>query len=588
MRSLFKHLKISLMAAIIMLITPLVIAIIVSVFYMGTQEYRIYEQADDMYYDTLYTINSNLVNADRDFYQAMIAATQCYDLRSLYKDLPEDELQGYLSQKIAEYDENKEQALERVDMAIAIAKENANIHTGTIVEGNTKTFADYAQEFERDYAEWESTFDVSNNTGDWSGFNISFETARAALAGMTDIVEVWAESQKSAMEQQILQKIIVLCVVIGVIIVFLIILANTTAKSLSKGIKRVSAAVGMMADGDFATPIEDDSPIKEFRDIADATENMRGRLQDVLLQVKENALSVNNGAEETKINIEDSQKMTLDINHAVADIANGATEMANDVQSASEVTVSIGNSVDAVLESANSNMERGRTVYAESERVQGQLDDLKNAGKNTQIKVDRINDSVHETSAVVKQISSSAETIITIASQTNLLALNASIEAARAGEAGRGFAVVADNIKGLAEESDEAANEITDMLKKIADLSEQNKNLTEDIKDATETEAEALQSMSESFEAMLVLLRETEDGNRQILGQVEVLNNDKNTILDSVESLSSVSQQNAAATEETSASLTMLDENMDHVVSQANSLKDIADKLQENISIFKV
>lgn len=128
----------------------------------------------------------------------------------------------------------------------------------------------------------------------------------------------------------------------------------------------------------------------------------------------------------------------------------------------------------------------------------------------------------------------------------------------------------------------------TDMLKKIADLSEQNKNLTEDIKDATETEEEALQSMSESFENMLVLLHETEEGNRQILSQVEVLNNDKNTILDSVESLSSVSQQNAAATEETSASLTMLDENMDHVVSQANSLKDIADRLQENISIFKV
>ena len=219
-----------------------------------------------------------------------------------------------------------------------------------------------------------------------------------------------------------------------------------------------------MADGDFVTPIVDSSPVKEFRDIAQATEDMRGRLQGVLLEVKEGALAVNNGAEETKINIEDSQKMTLDINHAVSDIANGATEMANDVQSASEVTVSIGNSVDAVLESANSNMERGRTVYAESERVQGQLDDLKTVGRNTQIKVDQINDSVHETSAVV-----------------------------------------ADNIKGLAEESDEAANEITDMLKKIADLSDQNKNLTEEIKDATETEEEALQSMSASFENMLML-----------------------------------------------------------------------------------
>lgn len=588
MKNLFKHLKLSLMAAIIMLLTPLVIITIVSVFYMGSQEYRIYAEADDIYFDTLYAINSDLVNADRDFYQAMIAATQCYDLRSLYKDLPEDELQGYLDVKLAEYEENKEQALERVDTAIAIAEENADIYTGTVIEGDTMNFADYAEAFEVGYAEWVNTYDLASDTGDWDGFNRTFETARAALAGMSDIVEKWAIEEKTTMEEEILQKIIVLCVAMGVIIILLIILAASTAKSLSKGIKRVSAVVGMMADGDFVTPIVDNSPVKEFRDIAQATENMRERLQEALLQVKENALSVNNGAEETKINIEDSQKMTLDINHAVSDIANGATEMANDVQSASEVTVSIGNSVDAVLESANGNMEKGRTVYAASERAQGQLDDLKIAGKNTQIKVEQINDSVHETSAVVKQISSSAETIIAIASQTNLLALNASIEAARAGEAGRGFAVVADNIKGLAEESDEAANEITDMLKKIADLSEQNKNLTEEIKEATETEEEALQSMGESFENMLVLLQETEEGNRQILSQVEVLNNDKNTILDSVESLSSVSQQNAAATEETSASLTMLDENMDHVVSQANSLKDIADKLQENISIFKV
>lgn len=479
MKKLFKNANLSLMAAMIMLITPLVIISIVSTIYLGTQEYQVYEQATDIYFDTMYTINSNLVNVDRDFYQAMMAATQCYDLQNLYNGLSEDELQGYLAQKVA----------------------------------------DYAGEF---------------------------ETARAALSGMFDIVETWAENQKITLEQQIIHKISILVIATTVIIVGLIILALATAKSLSDGIKRVSGAVGVLAEGDFVTPIGLDSPIKEFRNIAAATEDMRGRLQDVLLQVKENALSVNNGAEETRMNIEDSQRMTTDISHAVSEIANGATAMASDVQSASDVTINIGDSVEAVLESVN------------------------------------------ETSMVVTQISSSAETIIAIASQTNLLALNASIEAARAGEAGKGFAVVADNIKNLAEESNLAANEITDMLKKITELSEQNKNLTEDIKDATETEAEALQSMSESFGSMLVLLRETEEGNRQILNLVEALNDDKNTIMSSVESLSAVSQQNAASTEETSASLTMLDTNMEQVVSQARNLTGIADRLQENISIFKV
>ena len=86
-------------------------------------------------------------------------------------------------------------------------------------------------------------------------------------------------------------------------------------------------------------------------------------------------------------------------------------------------------------------------------------------------------------------------------------------------------------------------------------------------------EADALNNMSASFEEMIAMLSETETGNKQILSLVETLDGNKNSILDSVESLSSVSEETAASTQETSASLSMIDTNMGDVVNQAENLK---------------
>lgn len=67
-----------------------------------------------------------------------------------------------------------------------------------------------------------------------------------------------------------------------------------------------------------------------------------------------------------------------------------------------------------------------------------------------------------DVNAVIQKVSS----ITQIAEQTNLLALNASIEAARAGEAGKGFSVVASEVRKLAEDTNEFANDIVQSLER--------------------------------------------------------------------------------------------------------------------------
>ncbi len=586
MKKLFGKTNMSFMIALQMLVLPVVICLVISVIIIGKEMNSTYNDAESLYFDTLYQINNKLVNADRDFYQAMNAAQQYMSISQSNGSLPEETMQALYKERSEVYDENLGQTLERVDGATEIAKTVPELYTGTVLDG--KTYEDCINEFHDIYNEWLGTYNFKTNEGDITAFNERFETARGAISDATDIVEAWSDAEEAIARKEIQSKVMTVSIIFIVVIVLLYALVIATAKSLSDGVKRVADSIDNMATGDFVTQLDVDSPVKEFKNMAQSAENMRHNLHEALKKIIQSAHSVDDSATEAKDRISDSQRATADINQAVSDLANGATAMANDVQSTSDITINIGNAVETVLEAANSNMENGRAVIDESMRVQGELGDLMSSGQNTRDKANRVSESVNETANVVAQISQAAELIISIASQTNLLALNASIEAARAGEAGKGFAVVADNIKDLAEESNSAATEITGMLKQITDLSEQNKALTEDIKSATEAEADALTSMSASFEEMLAMLRETETGNKQIVSLVQTLDSDKNSILDSVESLSSVSQENAASTEETSASLSMLDNNMENVVEQAENLKIVAEELRENVKMFTI
>jgi len=572
--------QVSMTMTLMILTVPLAIALFFSVIYFSTQLKKVEASDQNLYYDNLYTISTNLINADRDFYQAMLAGTQYIAYRE-YVD--EAAMKSY----VESFNSNKQQVLEGVEAAASLAKNDPDIWTGTTSESGSN-FSTLFTEFESAFANWEKTYDFSTGEGDVEQFATQFESTREFLSEMSDITEIWAQNEMLKQTDSISKKIITIGAVFSVIIVILVILGLYILRVIIRCLKELTEDVERISGGDFVTKIKSDSQITDFANISSAMESMRHDLRNALARIIDHAGSVNSRAEITKDSITNSQKTTTDISSAVNDLAEGATAMAQDVQSTSSITINIGSAVDSVLESANSNLEKGRRVYSESTRVKDQLEQIKIQDQKTDEIAGQVAESVNETANVVAQISSAAEGIISISSQTNLLALNASIEAARGGEAGKGFAVVADNIKNLAEESNHLAGEITGMLTTITNFSDKNKELTESIKEATTNEATALEEMSESFEEMLSLLQETEEGNKQIVELVETMNSDKEEILNSVESLSSISEENAASTQETSASLTQLDNNMEAVVEQAEDLQKIAEELTSNVKFFKV
>ncbi len=558
----------------------LTIALIASIIFSSTQMKAIEETDEEVYYEMLYTISTGLINADRDLYQAMLAATE----KLAYGDYVDDaSKQGYVD----DFNDNAQQAIDGVNAAAALAMNNDYLFN-TLTGESGKSFSQLSSEFVTQYKAWLASYNVSTGEGDVAAFDSNFKASRECISEMSDIVEVWAEHEKEYNMEATSKKIMVSSIIFTVIAVVLLAVTCFVIMMILKILKKMTADVERMSEGDFVTKIKSDGLIVEFNNISESLEKMRHELRNALVKVIDHADSVHTKAELTKDSISNSQKTTTDISSAVNDLATGATAMAEDVQSTSSVTVNMGSAVDNVLDSANSNLERGKQVYEESARVKEQLEQIKLQDQKNDEMAGQVADSVNETAAVVAQISTAAESIISIASQTNLLALNASIEAARAGEAGKGFAVVADNIKDLAGDTNNLAGEITNMLSTITDYSNQNKELTEAIKGAITNETTALEEMSESFDEMLTLLRETEEGNKQIVELVESMNADKENIMNSVESLSSISEENAASTQETSASLMQLDTNMESVVEQAVNLQRIAEELTSNVKYFKV
>ncbi len=290
---------------------------------------------------------------------------------------------------------------------------------------------------------------------------------------------------------------------------------------------------------------------------------------------------LNNGAAETTTTMEQ-------VENAVNDIANGASNQAEETQGATENVILIGDMVKDTNNTVSDLMVSANEMNIANQNAKQILSELRDINRQSGEYIDIIARQTEITNESALKIGEATKLITDIASETNLLSLNASIEAARAGEQGRGFAVVASEIQKLAEQSSESARRIEEIISVLLLDSEKAVTTMRQVKEIIGQQTEHIVRTDEAFVEIQKGVEDSIEGMQVISEKAQEMDRARVNVVDVVNNLTAIAEENAAATEETSASVVEVTSIVADIADKAHGLNAIAEELEEKIGIFQL
>lgn len=361
--------------------------------------------------------------------------------------------------------------------------------------------------------------------------------------------------------------------------------------SITKPIKKMEKELNNMAQLNIQES-QDMKKLSKRKDeighMASSVHSLNIAFREVIKEIKGFTSELNHYVENMSSISSTTKESSDSVVNAVDEFANGAGEQAEDAQ----------NSVHS-LEMLNQLLTKSNQLVSDVMEVSGTMNDSQLAGNRS---VEGLVSDFKDTLEIIKQLARDIEdlhehsekindivvTIDGIAGQTNLLALNASIEAARAGEAGKGFAVVATEIRNLAEQTSDSTaeiNNIIQMVKSSVDASKENMDASNS---SINIAFDKMNEVMDAFKVTMNLTQESGEKMAEVQDSFEEINGAKETTLSSIQSISAVTEENAAAAEEINASMLTQKSTINELDDVAQDVTRATATLSELISRFHI